>query len=260
MSALKIVEMSVSKFLREEVLAEAVGAGDDRVSCLTPLYYPSGDGVVVWVTPRDDLFELTDYGEGYAGVSEHPAQDRRALLDRAAGICGDVGVSLIQGRVVTKADAGSLGDATWRVASASAQIAQLFAHYHPRRRRKEHRFVGELAHEVRAGGVELRQDEHILGKSGHRHRASIFVPASETILEPVGGQGNWSQVAAVYMKFGDLEHVNGFQRIAVVDDRDEALPDDFKNMLVQVGDVVDWTARELWLPSLTARQSRDTDP
>ncbi|MDP8908027.1 MAG: DUF1828 domain-containing protein [Chloroflexota bacterium] len=252
MSALELVGKSVGDFLRQEVVTESLGPHDGRVSCLTPLDYPDGDGVVVWVIPQNGEFEATDYGEGYVALTEQPAQDRRALLDRAATICADLAVSFVEGRVVTKADAASLGDATWRVASASARIAQLIAFYQPRRRRRTRDFADTLLSEVRTR-AEVRRDEQLIGQSGHRHRASLFVPSTETILEPVSGQGNWSQVAAIYTKFGDLEHANGYKRLAVVDDRDETLPDDFKNMLVQVGAVVDWTLRERWLPRLIGR-------
>lgn len=123
---------AVVEFLRREVVAESLGPHDDRVSCLTPLDYPGGDGVVVWVIPRKNgEFEATDYGEGHVALAEHPAPDRQRLLDQAVTICAELAVSFVEGRVVTYADAASLGDAVWRVASASAQIAQML-----RRRRR----------------------------------------------------------------------------------------------------------------------------
>jgi hypothetical protein len=39
----------VRSHLAEEVFCETMANGVPRIACLTPLDYPSGDGVTVWV-------------------------------------------------------------------------------------------------------------------------------------------------------------------------------------------------------------------
>jgi hypothetical protein len=244
---------SVGVFLQGEVTAHDLGGDDNRVACLTPLDYPTGDGVRVWVCPRNGELEITDYGEGYSTLWDHPAQDLRALADEVAVICRDLDVSLIDGRVLTRTSTRELGEALWRVASASVQISQASNYFRPRRRARrggKGEFLDVVESVFRERQVDLRREHRLVGQSGHTHRASFFLPEHEVILEPVEGSGNWNQVSSVYAKFGDLSLVNGYSRLSVVDDRSESLADDVINLLVQVSEVVEWTARERWLVPL----------
>ncbi|MCP9487818.1 MAG: hypothetical protein MSC30_18420 [Gaiellaceae bacterium MAG52_C11] len=121
----------------------------------------------------------------------------------------------------------------------------------PRReKRPEADFAGVVVNTVREKNVEVLREERIRGASGHLHRASIFVPKGEIIMEPVGAEGNWNQVASVYTKFGDLANANGYRLLSVVDDRERIPNEEISRMLVQVSGVVQWSKKDEWIGEL----------
>jgi hypothetical protein len=96
---------------------------DDRVACDFPMFYPQGDSVVVYVREDEGRFEVTDYGEGFGAAVNRPGARRRAVKVAAQEICASLGVGFFDGRVTSWATPATLGDALWRVASASARIS-----------------------------------------------------------------------------------------------------------------------------------------
>lgn len=241
---------SLSAHLSNEITCELLSENDTRVSCLTPLDYPSGDGITVWAQQQQAGFTVTDFGESLSELLAHPAQDYKALMDEATNICEGVDVDFMDGAVSTKASDQDVGDAIWRVATAAARIAQMSVSFHPQRRKREKRFLSEVEDVLRQHQLPVERERRIEGSSGHEHRASLFLPQREIILEPVGGAGNWNQISTIYTKFGDLSRTNGFKFWSVVDDREEPLREDLANMLVQVSEVMAWSRRDRWLESL----------
>jgi hypothetical protein len=236
--------------LADEVVCEVLAAGDSRLACLTPLDYPSGDGITVWVEDRFDGLIVTDYGESLTDVISRPSQDHKALLDEANAICQRLDLAFRDGRIVSSANHETVGDVIWRIATAAAQIAQTAVSFHPQRRSRERRFLYEVEDALKERKLPVERERRLPGQSGHEHSASLYVPERHLILEPVGGAGNWNQISTVYAKFGDLSRVNGFQFYSVVDDREGRLRDDLANLLMQFSDLVDWTRRDEWLPHL----------
>lgn len=78
------------------------------------------------------------------------------------------------------------------------------------------------------------------------------MPEREAVIEPVGGEKAWNVASAVYVEFGDLAGVNGYQLIAVVDDRANAPGKDVERLLRQVGLVARWSQADHWLDGLAA--------
>jgi hypothetical protein len=76
------------------------------------------------------------------------------------------------------------------------------------------------------------------------------VSARETVIEPVGGEKPWNVASAVYVEFGDLRDVNGYQLIAVMDDRDHPPGEDVERLLRQVGIVARYSQADQWLHGL----------
>jgi len=70
-------------------------------------------------------------------------------------------------------------------------------------------------------------------------------------VEPISADGHWNQVTAVYAKFGDLAHANGYHRVAVIDDRHTAPEDEVGKLLLQVSDVVQSSRRQEWVEAVT---------
>jgi hypothetical protein len=250
MSNQALILDAVRSHLAGETVCETPPEAGGRVACLTPLEYPNGDGVLVWAAPEDGRFEVTDYGEAYMTLVDQPGPEQRVLLEMANALCVDAGVEFRAGRIGLRASLEDIGDAVWRVASTSAQIAQIASYYRPQRRHREH----EFADVVHAAIVErysgVLREERLPGKSGHVHRATFYIPATQSILEPVGAEGRWNQVATTYAKLGDLADSNGFGLFAILDDRGQEPKPDVVNMLIQVSQVVYWTRHEEWFTQI----------
>jgi hypothetical protein len=110
--------------------------------------------------------------------------------------------------------------------------------------------VTEVEHELTKLSVPVQREVKLAGSSGHTHRATLYVPAREAILEPIDPPAHYNTISSVYAKFGDLSHANGYTRLSLIDDRHGPLSDDLAAMLVQVSDVVHWTRRNEWIKRL----------
>jgi hypothetical protein len=174
----------------------------------------------------------------------HPSQDAKALNDGAVNVRRRFGVSWQAQRIVAISDLSSVADSVWRVALAASEVAALTRHFQPRRKRRERDFARLIERDFRARRVAVDTQRALRGTSGHPHHATIFIPATEAVIEPVSPQGHWNQVSTVYAKFGDLGQANGYRLFAVVDDRKGQLATDLASMLVQVSGVVEWTRRK----------------
>ena len=233
--------------LAGEVACQVVGPDDGRVGCLTPLEYPSGDNVVVWVEQHQTDFEVTDFGESLADALARPKKDQRWIEEIARAICHVQGVEYVQGRLTTRSSLDGIADAVWRVALAASQITQ-GSSFLRKRRRPEREFVGEVEGALRNRKLNVERKRPLKGKSGHEHKATLYLPQTETVLEPV--EAHWNQAAAVYAKFGDLGQANGYRLYALLDDRSEPPPEDVAGLLTQVGSVVEWSRHDEWFHSV----------
>jgi hypothetical protein len=235
-------------YLSEDVECRALAQADGgRVGCLTPLEYPGGDNVVVWITRHDAMFEVSEHGEA---VNDAPdmGRDHRAFNEFAGQLARVQGCTFASGQVVTRCEQAALGEHVWRVGVAAAQIAQLAKAskvFHRGQPAKERDFVHVVEHALTARNLSVEREHKIEGKSGHRHRATIYLPESETVLEPVGG--HWGQATGAYVKLGDIRNVNGYQLYSLLDDRAGGADEDAANLLAQVSSVVQWTRRDEWL-------------
>src|SRR5205807_5167225 len=122
------VERRVRDHLNEEVRVEPSGRDGNRVGCVMPLEYPNGDNVVVWVVSREPAFQVTDFGEAAASMFERPPQDLATVEELSGTLCRYQGVEYVGRQVRTDSDLAGVGEAVWRVASASAQVAQAIEH------------------------------------------------------------------------------------------------------------------------------------
>jgi hypothetical protein len=230
---------------------------DNRIGCLLPLEYPSGDGVIVWVDQRlDESIEVTDYSSAQVQNPPKSPQEARYLNELAAAICADVDVAYRNGRVTVTTPLDAIDDAIWRVGRASAQIAgsRAYRGVALREPRPEREFVGLVADTVRAKQVDVVRAEKLAGASGHIYKATIYLPSQETILEPIGAEGNWNQIASLYAKFGDLSRANGYHLFSVIDDREQLPDEEILRILIQVSGVVSWSRKDDWIGEVIRQQ------
>jgi hypothetical protein len=238
----KTLNDRLAQFLGSETDVE-VDAG--RIAVLTPAEYPNRDGVVVWVEPVEEgRYVVSDHGE--ADTTLVPRLSSRAIAAPAAVITRRFGVNFDGGQVSAIADDGSLPETCWRVAQAAAAIAEAstFQRVQPVR---EVEFADLLTVELRRRSLEVERERPLEGASGHEHKASLYVPATETVIEPIGGDRAWNVASAVYVEFGDLRSANGYKLLAVLDDRVGGVGEDVAGLLRQVGNVSRWSRHDEWI-------------
>ena len=247
------LEAQLAAHLAGLVSCRVISATDGRIGCVTPLQHLDGDSVVVWIRPlAGQRYEVTDYGEALAESIAGRGQERRALEEFAASAAAGQGVRYFGGRLTTDCSSDDLAECVWRVALAIAQLSNASASLRPRRDR-EAEFVTTVELDLRAHQVPVERERALAGLSGHRYRATFFVPESETVIEPVAG--HWNQVTAVYAKLGDLRQANGYRLLSLVDDRKHRATEEVSNILSQVSDVVAWSRREEWIDSVAHRHN-----
>lgn len=225
----------------------------DVLAVLTPCDYPDGDGVAVQIATAENGFVISDGGNGDARLLVG-GPGTRALGAIGSTVCRRFGAVFDAGRVIARVeDEHDVAEACWRVAQASVAIAEA-ATYHRPPRAREQELTDLVATSVESRQLSVERDRELEGASGHRHRASLYLPEREAVIEPVGGEKAWNVASAVYVEFGDLAGVNGYQLIAVVDDRGSAPNEDVERLLRQVGMVARWSQADQWLDGLAAAQ------
>ena len=239
----------LAEFLGQEVQAQDRGG---IVSVLTPAEYPDGDGVVVFVEPAGDGgYVISDHGEADATLIGNVGP--RAVGEPAGLIARRFDARFDNGQITTHSDEDSLAEACWRVAQAAAAVAEAATYVKPSRA-KEAEFTDVVQRALRKRRVKVETERRLEGASGHTHRASIYVPATETVIEPIYGDKAWNVAAAVYVEFGDLRQANGYRLYAVVDDRSVQMSSEVGNLLSQVAEVAPWSAHDQWLSGLAGDQ------
>jgi hypothetical protein len=233
--------------LSDEIVCSVLEDGSNRIGCVTPFEYPDGDAVVVWVRELGEVLEVSDYGEGLADQEHRSDYERSIVSSLGQNAARAHGVRAFEGRLGAQCKPQELGGIVLRVAGASAQLAASIACQKPARRKEteENEFVRLVDETLRERHVGVERDHRLQGSSGHSHKATLYVPHSHSILEPVGG--HWNQVASVYTKFSDLAPVNGFKRYSLLDDRKESPSEDVRSLLVQVSSVIAWSGHDNWL-------------
>jgi hypothetical protein len=238
------------RFLDGEVEVEVVG---ERVAVLTPAEYPDGDGVVVWVSDRSDgRYEVTDLGTADARlVTSGPGA--KALGPAAAEICRRFGVYFEGGVIVTRVERDGVAVACWRVAQTAAALAEAQT-FHRKQQPKEATFVDAVTRELRRHDLAVHNEVELLGASKHPYVASVYLPATETIIEPISGEQAWNKARAVYVEFGDLTSLNGYTALAVLGDMEGEAAQSVEDLLRQVGLVAHWEDRSRWMETISQQK------
>jgi hypothetical protein len=218
-----------------------------------PLQYPNGDSVTIWVEPYGDRLRVSDYGESFIDVAGRRRRDVTDMETVATDIGRRWAVEVMNGSLLVQARPEDLGDAVWRVATVACRVAQAAQRFRPTKTQhdREQHFAREVELELRGHNLTVEREVRLAGASGHQHKATLYIPTVEAILEPISASGHANQINSVYAKFGDLSRANGYRRLSLVDDRHGRLSDDLAGMLVQVSDVVGWTRRDEWIDLLS---------
>ena len=246
------IEQRLMALLAESVAVRVLSEQDGRIGVLTPLQYPNGDSVVVWLRPRvGGDFEVTDYGDALEDSVAGKTKERSNLEDFAQLVATGQGVRFVNGRLFTESGWDQLPDYVWGVGIAAMQLAQAAAVHRQRVQKEdepEEEFVAVVVHDLNAQGATVEREHRLSGTSGHRHRATLYLPQSDSVIEPV--TGHWNQVTSVFARLADLSGANGYRLYSLLDDREGKPEDDVPGLLVQVSSVVQWSRRDEWMQSV----------
>lgn len=232
----------LTALLRETVVAQAT---EDQIALLTPAEFPDGACVSVLVQPlAEGEFAISDAGAADAYLAG--SFGRTATRNRAIPIAGRFGAEFIDGHILGRASRGDLAEMCWQVALAAAAVAEL-------RGEQEAGPAGEtfaslVAGRLRYAGLDVQEGTSLVGWSGHRYTTSVYLPASETVIEPISGQRYFERAQRVFAEFSDLRKVNGYRGLAVLDDGQQ--PRDAEQLLSDVGQVAYWSRADEWIATL----------
>lgn len=250
MSLVEQIRDRLWSFLQDEI--EVVDAPGGRVECSTLVTYADGDAVSVWIeTDGAGGIAVSDFGEGWMRVAGRSQQG--VTRRRAVGICERYRVVFSSGSVVALGRLWAAGELIQRVAVASAQITVGEDHGDLHAPESEdptrsalgfRRLVADIFRERR---VAVDTDFPIAGASGKRHKVPIVLPDRELLVAPMPAQAAGSMLSSVFMRFADIGAVNGYQALAVIDDRDGQPPEATVNLLSQVGGTALWSQRQEWM-------------
>lgn len=250
MTSTNDIREALVHFLDREVEVEAVG---ERIAVLTPAEYPDGEGVVVWVADRPDGgFEITDLGTADARLVIAGPGPRR-LGPVAAEVCKRFGVRFESGVIVARVERDAVAEGCWRVAQTAAAIAEAQT-YQRKQQPKQATFVEAVTKELRGRDLAVKTEVELQGASSHSYITSVYLPATETVIEPITGEQAWNKARAVYVEFGDLTRANGYKTLAVLGDIEAESAESVESLLLQVGVVTHWADRERWLQTLSTRR------
>ena len=95
----------------------------------TPLLFPDGDVVDVFVLERNGGYLVTDYGDGLGWFRSQSIEERLSLerRRRVKELCASLGVELDQGQLLLNCDNDGLSAAVQRLAQAVIQVAELLS-------------------------------------------------------------------------------------------------------------------------------------
>lgn len=238
-----------SRFLDEETV---VAEHDGRLSLLTPAEYPDADGVTVVVDlSSDDRYIVSDMGAADALLDGRLGP--QAVANKVPSIAERFEVEFIGGSFTATATESDLAETCWRVAQASAALAEGVT-FHGLDALADLTFNDKVGEALVGTNTEVKRGAPLEGLSGYAHRTSFFLPATESVVEPIAGRKAWARARSVYTEFGDLSQVNGFQLVAVIDDRGVDDAPKLGELLSQVGSVGLWSERDRWLDTVTRRR------
>ena len=109
-------------------LFECAPAPREGVRVRTPMMYPDGDMVDVFVLERDGCYDITDFGEALGWLRMQSVSARRSPKQNrmVEETCQTLGVELHRGQLRLRSGAANgLGEAVLRLAQAAARVSDL---------------------------------------------------------------------------------------------------------------------------------------
>ena len=120
-------------------LFECAPAPREGVRVRTPMLYPDGDIVDIFVLDRGNYHLLTDFGDALGWLSLRSISPRRSprQLELVKDVCRTLGTELSRGQLTLKVDAdGDMAEAVIRLAQAVVRVSDIWFTFRYRRTRQ----------------------------------------------------------------------------------------------------------------------------
>lgn len=218
----------------------------------TPLRYPDGGVIELFVEEQLGGFVVTDFGEAFRflqtyGIDPLRSSTRKQSIHAAARLAGAVlDGDVLEIRVSDLADiipaSVRLGQVITRVSDLSSTATGAFGTT----------LTDALEDFVRAKviGAEVRRGEVVHGRAAtHRIDLLVRTPRAVSAIEALSAgsmTGANAQTAYTIQKFVDLSALGpgSPHRYAVLDDSADVWTDSLRRQLANVSDVIDWERRD----------------
>lgn len=128
MAFLNAVDLCASLHNSLSLLFTCSPAPSEGVRVQTPMMYPDGGLVDVFVIERDGQYIITDYGEALGWVGMQSVRGQLSLKQRRLvdDVCLTLGVELYRGQVVLRCTPETLGEGVQRLAQAVVRISDIW--------------------------------------------------------------------------------------------------------------------------------------
>lgn len=224
-----------------------------RVRVTTPMLYPDGGVVDVFVAERDDTWFVTDFGEALGWLQMKSGVDERSpkQMQLIQGICRTLRIELRAGQLELPANAlEQIGDAVLRLAQAVVQVAGISFTMRTLDAGSMGDEVGEWLSERDIGherGIRLN------GSSGKKwtidYRTAANGRTSLVSLLSTGSKGAaMRQTEHVVTGWLDLRHLrekdSELAMLSVFDDTRDVWKEEHFRLAEHVSEVVLWSQRD----------------
>lgn len=234
-------------------LFEHSPAPRDAVRVRTPMLYPDGDLVDVFVVETDDEYLVTDFGDALGwlrmqSVGGELTANQRAFVD---DVCLTLGVERDRGQLTVRCrERSELADAIHRVGQAGVRVADVEFTFRVRAPRAT--IADEVDGWLRAQRIEAARGVRRSGRSGHDWAVDYEVAAGAgtSLVFLVGGDNAaavWQRAMHVFVGCSDLrELTKEGQPVALVSLFDDSTEwrDDSVNLVREVSRTVMWSQRD----------------
>ena len=220
------------------------------VQVSTPMLYPDGGTVDVFVLERGDLPVVTDHGAAIGwlrmqSVAERLSKRTRGLISE---ICETQGIALERGRLVLRCESGAqVADAVHRVALAAVRVADISITFTSRMRAS---VADEVDHWLRDRAFRYDRSVRLHGRSSKEwtvdYRVSADARTSMVFLLSTGSRDATRRIAEhVLAGCVDLRHLRVDQSdlvfVSLFDDTANVWRDEDFSLVEEYSEIALWS-------------------
>ncbi len=233
---------------------------EEKLAIVTPVEYPDGDYVELFVIPEDDGYVLTDLAETTATLASYKfnlkgSQKRFKLFQQ---ILKAHGVHYFQGELrIPFQDESELPQALVRLTQAVVQVSDLLftMRYGAGTSFREEVEEYLIEHEVR-----FEPDYSVVGRSGQTYTIDFYVERRKPFLIQTLSSGSSGYAEVVVSKtvrmWYDLRRLDGRYRYSsVLDDSTDIWKPSHLEILSDLSEIIVWSEREKLLQLIAATNS-----